>query len=277
METTLVIGDKILMSKLDFGPKIGLFDKRFSGFSRIRQGDLIVFQGKGNKNEKLIKRCIGLPGSVFEMRAGEVFVNNSIYISNVKQDYEVYVSNKKNFIAFADSMKLNYLFSESLTQKSQSANVILTTDEREKLRSLSFTDSIRYRQGNEGLSLEVTIWGKDLKWDRGDFGPLLIPGKGTRISLSDKNYIIYKDIIETTEQVSIVRKDDGVYLDGLKAADYTFKNDYYFVLGDNRNVSVDSRFLGFIPESDIDGKAILVLFSNEQFDIKWKRIFNYLD
>ena len=116
-------------------------------------------------------------------------------------------------------------------------------------------------------------------WNRDHYGPVVIPKKGTKVSLSLNNLPVYKRIINYYEDNRLEVKGNKIYINGIRARTYTFKMDYYFVLGDNRDNVKDSRHWGFIPEDHIIGKASFVLFSinkrgNGLKKIRWNRFFD---
>jgi signal peptidase I len=112
-------------------------------------------------------------------------------------------------------------------------------------------------------------------WTEDNFGPLYIPKEGATVDLTqEKNRILYKRIITVYEGHSMEVKDDGVYIDGSKTDNYTFEMNYYWMMGDNRHESADSRFWGFVPEDHVVGKAVFIWFSKDpEGGIRWNRIF----
>jgi signal peptidase I len=111
------------------------------------------------------------------------------------------------------------------------------------------------------------------KWSVDNFGPVVIPAKGMTVSLNEENYILYRDVINGFEDTPITAGDGRIMIHGTEASSYTFRNNYYFMLGDNRHDSRDSRYWGFVPENNIIVKAVLILFSNGNDGLKWNRFF----
>ena len=113
------------------------------------------------------------------------------------------------------------------------------------------------------------------KWSEDNFGPLWIPKKGASINLTSENIILYKRVIEVYENNKWEYVDGQIFINGKKADNYTFKMNYFWMMGDNRHNSQDSRYWGFVPEDHIVGRASLIWFS-WQGGPRWNRIFRVI-
>ncbi len=119
----------------------------------------------------------------------------------------------------------------------------------------------------------VYPWTKELKWSKDNYDPVWVPKKGAEIKLNHYNYLLYKDIIVKFEKTKIEEKDNTYYSEGKEIKKYKFSNNYYFMMGDNRYASEDSRRWGFVPKCNIIGKASMVLWSYDIKGFKWNSFF----
>src|SRR5690606_6284386 len=111
------------------------------------------------------------------------------------------------------------------------------------------------------------------RWNQDNYGALIVPAKGSTIALTPENIILYERVIRVYEQNNFSTRDGKAYIDGQEVQSYTFKMNYYWMMGDNRHNSLDSRFWGFVPEDHVVGKASFVWLSYGKGGIRWSRLF----
>jgi len=157
----------------------------------------------------------------------------------------------------------------------------LTLKEAEALAAETWIDSIVRKNRMEKIP-NTNFFPNALPydWNEDNFGPLVIPKKGMQVQLTSENYPLYKKLIREYEKNDFIKKSDRFYLNGKETTNYTFQQDYYWMMGDNRHRSEDSRFWGFVPEDHIVGKPVFIWFSIEGINdgiknwrIRWDRVF----
>lgn len=303
MAKTILPGDRILVTKLAYGPAlptspfeipwINLYFylnkktrlksdsiwwryRRLKGFSSVKVNDIVVFYMPGRKDPILIKRCISLPGDTIIIKNGKVYLNNKqIPIpEKVMFTYRIYFKNYQQLMQKVNELKINFF--NTLSYNENYISVIMSVGEKELLKEQSLVDSITIEKSRPDTSFQKFPNDTLYRWTLDDFGPLILPSKGTTLKLSKNNYALYKDIINNYENNKIKLVNDTVYLNDIVAKTYTFQKNYYFVMGDHRHDSRDSRYIGLIPEESIIGKAFLIMYSKDEYKWYFNRFFKKL-
>jgi len=303
MENTLLIGDKVVVNKLLVGPRMPkssieipwinlLFYiirnanaktdstswnyHRLSGFNPIQRNDVLVFNFPDDENAFFIKRCIGLPGDSLKIAMGKTLLNGEIDQEPLlsKSKFLFYVNNPVAFSKLTDSLSIQCYWYENSEKKL--SIVTLTPIQFHEIKQSSSIDSIIKVIVYYDTIPRVFPYNEKFQWTIDNYGSLYIPKAGTSIQLNENNFVLYHNILQKFEGLKIVLKKGSVYINEIKTETYTFQHNYYFMMGDNRHNSIDSRFWGFVPEELIVGKASMILFSNDSGKIKWNRTMKIL-
>lgn len=322
MERTLLVGDYLMVDKVAYGPKMPntpisfpfvqhtmpftddtpsfvdwfKFDyKRLLGYSKVKNMDVVVFnfpagdtvalqwpantyydlvrtpEGRAyvykkpkvvyrpvDKRENYIKRCVAIAGDTLKFENQTIYINSQAAArpSGVQYDYAVQQNGLQPYMASFTEGELKRL-------RESGAIAVAATFESEPNALFPHRD-------------DLYAWTKD------NYGPIWIPKKGATVVLDMNNLPLYERIIKNYEGNALAVRDSVIYINNSPAKSYTFKMDYFFMMGDNRDNSADSRYWGFVPEDHIEGKAAFVWLSIEPgksiFNgIRWSRMFQSID
>lgn len=270
------------------------------GRNTIRKSYPIV-EHPVDKRNNYIKRCVAISGDKLEVRDGELYLNDQLQERPKNSQFAYRIWFKGN-IGLGDLKKywgdeispedMGYqpgenfnrvIFKEELLKDGGDGSVTwkLTKTQFETFKGSALIDSIKPFVYPKGLWLESSYpHHPKFPWNPDNFGPLVIPKKGMNIKLDETNYLLYKRVIEAYEHHKTEWKGGQAYVDGKIVADYTFEQNYYFMMGDNRHGSADSRCWGFVPNDHVVGKAVLVVASTNDTGVKkfpnnirWNRFF----
>ncbi len=255
--------------------------KRVNG-AREALGDIVW--RPVDKRDCYVKRCIALPGDTLEIK------HNVVYINGEKlDDYE---GVQHNYHITTNGTILNSRFFENLgisnDDRYAGGNgptyyLPLTKEKAEIVRKMTTIQSIVQEETEpDSTGFSVYPYSQDYPWSRDNYGPIWMPERGATVPLDIKNVVLYERIISAYEGHDLRVRGEEIYIDGELATEYTFEMDYYFMLGDNRHKSADSRYWGFVPEDHVVGKPIVIWLSldpdKEGLDaIRWERFFKFVE
>ena len=241
-----------------------------------------------DKKDHYVKRCVAVAGDTLEIKNGQVYVNSQEQTvwPGVQNTYCVVTDGKRLNPRYIDKLGLNVgelWYDPALPGYPQMA---LTAEMLEQVKSNPIVKSVTMnveeysREYNSSEKL-IFPFSPDYKWTRDNFGPLWIPAKDVTVELTLENLPLYQRIITSYEGNDLEVKEGKIYINSEEAQTYTFKQDYYFMMGDTRHNSLDSRYWGFVPEDHIVGKPALIWLSidgNERFpkNIRWRRFFKFV-
>jgi len=319
MERSLLVGDFLFVSKLNYGPRVPMTPiafpfahhtmpitggkaysevikvpyKRLPGFQEIKRNDVVVFNYPEethrpiDKRENYIKRCVGLPGDAISMEDATLFVNGEKAYTSPEFQTNYIIQTDPNGLDLNRLVELRLELDMNYTNPDQGLYVIhMTKEEAEQVRTWPqvkrFEELIYPKGTTDALSDAFPHYQNGPVWNYDNFGPITVPKKGASVKLDSLSTPIYERVITVYEGNQLEKRADGYYINGQKSDSYTFKMDYYWMMGDNRHNSADSRGWGFVPEDHIVGKALFTWMSWDKdgsflSKIRWNRIFKGIE
>jgi len=275
--------------------KLQLPYMRVPGFQKIKRNEIVVFNQPADtlldmnnfnpkrnyykpidKKTNLVKRCVAIPGDSLEIRDGYIYINGkrTVLPDRAKPQYNFWVKSKGSLDKA--TMLTRYGIRE---QRGRGGNYLytMTDDEAEKLRKhskvISVTKYMQPKGQNEGGGVFPHV--PSLGWNTDNYGPIYIPKKGVTVKLDTYSIPFYKRIISEYEGNQLEIIGDLYFINGEKADSYTFQQDYYWMMGDNRQNSLDARKWGYVPFDHVVGKPVFIWFSKDDItgSIRWDRMF----
>ena len=241
-----------------------------------------------DRRDAYVKRCIGLPGETLSMKNGTVYINGKALPEpeNMQRNYIIETDGRPLAEELLDELKISQEARELGSGASPDGKELwyalpLTKSAKHAIESQPYVKRVRFLDVAESNPMDSVLTypiGVRKSWTHNDYGPLWIPKKGATLTLTQQNLPYYIRCIRNYEGNTVEVRAGKIYINGKAAKSYTFKMDYYWMMGDNRDNSSDSRYWGFVPEDHIIGTPMFVIIS---FDpdktgvqsIRWDRIF----
>ncbi len=278
---------------------------RLPGFEKVKRNEIVVFNWPADtveqffktthrkirkpidKKSNYVKRCVGIPGDSIEIKNGVLYVNGKqtvypdrtliqhFYVVRFKPGKNL---SRRNLKRLKEKYEFDMTRSQTFPLKDNTFAINMPVKAADFMKSWPEVDTVYMYLDTVPHSkvFPGTKW-----WSMDRFGPVYLPKKGDKIKLNRKNFLIYKKALEEYETMQPLKenkvewKNNRAYINGKPVEEYTFKQDYYWMMGDNRSNSEDSRVWGFVPWTHIVGKPVFIWFSKDQNDghIRWDRVF----
>ncbi|MDO9512088.1 MAG: signal peptidase I [Bacteroidales bacterium] len=232
-----------------------------------------------DKRENYIKRCVALPGDTLLIKEQQVYINNKkgFIPQNMQYNYHI----ETDGASLSDHTLRKFGISDEDISMYRSYNIIPLTEEKFKgIKAIPMVKNIaRTHIPGNVWDPNIFPFNENYPWNVDNFGPLFIPSKGSVTKLNLIILPLYERIITKYEGNTLEVKSGVIYISGNAVTEYTFQQDYYWLMGDNRHNSADSRFWGFVPNDHIVGKAVFVWLSLDKDKgiadgkIRWSKVF----
>ena len=252
--------------------------------NKDRFGDIIY--RPVDRRDNYVKRCLGLPGETLQIKDGIVYVNGNAVPQPKNVQYRYYIVTDGTPIGDELFEDLGISVEDRNHALDMYGQIIpnvyvlpLTAEMLKEFRTKSWITEIQRIQPDEEDGMLTYPVGVDYGWNHTNYGPIWIPKKGAKVDLTMENLPLYERCIRNYEGNTLEVKGNQIFINGQPATSYTFKMDYYWMQGDNRDNSLDSRYWGFVPEDHIVGTPSIILISfnkdHRLFNggIRWNRIF----
>lgn len=231
-----------------------------------------------DKRENYVKRAIGMPGDTLTIVDAQVLINGAPFMPIPQMQYAYYIQTNGTPISNSALENMGIASDDVLYSPNSHLYMLpLTEANYERVKAMSNVTEIK-RYEPYGSGLDYFPNDSLYQWNEDTFGPLWVPKKGATVALDSLTLPLYRRVIDVYEGNDLEVRGTDVFINGKRATTYTFKMDYFFMMGDNRHRSLDSRFWGFVPEDHIVGKASFIWLSidkDKRFpaNIRWSRMF----
>ena len=263
--------------------RLGYFDKIYAtGRDYIKANSLEygeITTRPADRRENYVKRCVGLPGQTLQIKDRIVYLDG---VANKEPDNVQYTYRVKLKQSIPDDLMQELgITMEDLRSLNTVGYMPLTNTAAKTLASRD--DIVETISLNTAANdMDTYPLNGNMHWTRDNYGPIWIPAKGKSIELTLENIAIYERPIKVYEKNDLQIRDGKIFINGEEAISYTFKMDYYWMMGDNRHNSADSRYWGFVPEDHIVGKPIFIWWSSDPDrgginGVRWNRLFKLVD
>ena len=238
-----------------------------------------------DKCENYIKRCVAISGDSLQVIHGQVYINGKPQevIPGLQYHYTVRTNGTRINEMILDQLNIPEESRAFDPSNSYYTSMNISVETVAELKKLSNIVSIEKYENTDADQMTKAIFpfSRDYPWTEDNFGPLWIPKKGATVNLNLKNLPIYERAISAYEHNKLEVKDSSIFINGKLSTTYTFQMNYYFMMGDNRHNSADSRFWGFVPEDHVVGKGSFIWLSinkDKSFpsNIRWSRMFSVI-